>query len=104
MYQGASELYKESQTNDILTCLEQCQGFELAIISKINITTDSGKNFNCKCVNYYKIRMQDISSDCLQWWCPSIKGKNELFLGRIDKFYHRISSCITSNIKVSIKL
>ena len=76
VYKGASELYKESQTDNSLTCLEQCQGFELAIISKISKSVDSEKNFHCKCANYYKIRMQDISSGCILWWCPSLEGKN----------------------------
>ena len=68
---GANASYFYNQTDDGPSCLRQCKsmGFEMVIL-----TMRSTSIFLCECVNHYKIRMQDISDNCLRWWCPSIQG------------------------------
>ena len=84
VYKGASELHHTNYTPDVQTCLNNCQklGYEMVILSLdernyVDVDKHEGKQyqFQCDCVNSYKIRMQEIADDCLLWWCPSLKGK-----------------------------
>ena len=69
-------LTDENLTEDAPTCLKQCENmrFEMVILTLLN-TDDAEKFvFHCECVNNFKIRMQDISVECLPWWCPPLQG------------------------------
>ena len=57
-----------------LNCFGICLTYELVTVGYINTVVNgtSVQWYNCRCLNYFKFRPEDIHDGCMQNWYPGI--------------------------------
>ncbi len=70
-------LYYETEirSDDPSECFRECDERRLDLALLGNYPNMSVSPFRCQCLSrYYKFRIQDLQSECLEFWCPRVKG------------------------------